>query len=373
MRKITLLAVLALVAWAPTAGQNPQLTDLSCCDPEDQPGISGQFCAEGVTCCASGHWQCNDAAGDSTCALDGELCRSCCDPLAEPVNRNGIVETCLKALDAAKAYGLNSIVDATPSDLSRDVDIMKEVSEKAQVNVICSTGRYGEEGGKWTYLKFRNQTAAGDLKKELYDGFMCEITQGIGQSGIKPGVIKVATGHGRISPCEEALLRAAAQASNETGLPIITHTEEGTMGPEQAELLTGEGVAPEKIMIGHMCGNASLQYQKAVLKTGVNISFDRFGVDISMTDHSRLATLTSLLREGYSDRVMLSHDHVSSSFGRSAGRHNIWPEDLYPEAVNWSFFHIFRTIIPRLKQTGVTDEQIRIMMADNPRRLLSGA
>ena len=79
------------------------------------------------------------------------------------------------------------------------------------------------------------------MDQELYEGFMQEITKGIGLSAVKPGVIKVATGLNGISPVEEALLRAAARAGKETGLPIITHTEAGTMGPEQAALLIKKG------------------------------------------------------------------------------------------------------------------------------------
>jgi len=81
-----------------------------------------------------------------------------------------------------------------------------------------------------------------------------------------------------ISTIEESVLRAAARAAKETGLPIITHTEGGTMGLEQGALLISEGVDPKRITIGHMCGNPSLHYPMSVLDQGVNIAFDRFGI-----------------------------------------------------------------------------------------------
>ncbi len=198
-------------------------------------------------------------------------------------------------------------------------------------------------------------------------GLMQEITQGIGKSGVKPGVIKVATGLNSISTIEEAVLRAAARASKETGLPIITHTEAGTMGPEQAALLIGEGVDPERIMIGHMCGNPSLQYQMSVLDQGVNIAFDRFGIEMFLPDKVRTATLVGLLGTGYGKHIMLSHDFI----GCSSGRGGRMPEEGLRKVANWSYSHIFRDIIPALKQAGVIDEQIRTMMVDNPKRLLS--
>jgi phosphotriesterase-related protein len=290
-----------------------------------------------------------------------------CDPLSRPYDRGKMVQRCLRALSPVKTYGLGAIIDATPIDLYRDVEILKEVSEQSQIHIICSTGRYTEDRGKWGYLKGRSNSGVGDMISELYDGFMQEITQGIGQSAVKPGVIKVATGLNCISSVEEAVLRAAARASKETGLPIITHTEDGTMGPEQAALLIGEGVDPRRIMIGHMCGNPSLQYQMAVLNQGVNIAFDRFGLEMFLPDKIRIATLIGLLGTGFEDRIMLSHDCIACSSGRGG----TLPEEGRRLIANWSYVNVFRNIIPALKTAGVTDAQVKTMLVDNPRRLLS--
>jgi phosphotriesterase-related protein len=291
-----------------------------------------------------------------------------CDPLARPYNREKMVDVCLRSLEPAKTCGVNAVIDATPIDLSRDVDVMRNVSEKLQIHIVCSTGRYMESEGKWMYLRQREKSKIGDMKTELYEGFMKELTYGIGQSGIKPGVIKVASGLNCISPCEEATLRAAAQASKETGTPIITHTEYGTMGPEQADLLIGEGASPQKIMIGHMCGNPSLDYQKDVLSRGVYIAFDRFGLDMFVPDQVRIATLIGLLGMGYADRIMMSQDFIACGYGRG-GRP---PEEEIKKVINWSFTNIFRNIIPALKKAGISDDQVNAMTIDNPKHFLSG-
>ena len=292
-----------------------------------------------------------------------------CDPLARPYNREKIVNVCLRNLEPVKNYGVNAIIDATPVDLSRDVDVMRNVSEKLQVHIVCSTGRYTENEGKWIYLRQRERNKIGDIKAELYEGFMQELTYGIGQSGIRPGVIKVASGLNCISPCEEATLRAAAQAGKETGAPIMTHTEAGTMGPEQADLLIGEGVIPQKIMIGHMCGNPSLAYQMEVLRRGVYIGFDRFGIEMFVPDQVRIATLIGLLGMGYADRIMMSQDFTACGYGRG-GR--LPQEEAKKVGLNWSFTNIFRNIIPALKKAGINNDQIKTMTIDNPRRFLSG-
>lgn len=291
-----------------------------------------------------------------------------CDPLARLYDREKMVKLCLRSLEPAKSYGVKSIIDATPLDLSRDVEVMKEISAKMQMNIVCSTGRYTEEEGKWAYLRARSRNKIGDARTELYEGFMKEIVDGIGQSGIKPGIIKVATSLDSISPFEEAALRAAARAGRETGLPVITHTENGTMGPEQAALLIGEGMDPKKIMIGHMCGNPSIQYQVNVLGKGVNISFDRFGIETFVPDKVRISMLVGLLGIGYTERIMMSHDFMCCVSGRGGKL----PEEIGQKTAHWSLTHIFQNIIPALKKAGITDDQIRTMTVYNPRRLFSG-
>ncbi len=292
-----------------------------------------------------------------------------CDPLSRPYNREKMAALCVRNLMPVKEFGVRTIIDATPADLSRDVEVMKEVSEKLGINIICSTGRYTEEEGKWAYLKIRSKNKIGDMRTELYEGMLHEIEKGIGQSGVKPGVIKVATGQDHISEVEEAVLRAAARASKETGIPVITHTENGTMGPEQAEILVGEGADPRRVMIGHMCGNPSLEYQVNVLDKGVSISFDRFGLEQFVPDRVRTAVLAGLLGIGFADRIMLSQDFIASAFGRGGTR----PEELIRKVVNWSPVNIFKNILPALKKAAVTDAQIRAMTVENPRRLLAGA
>ena len=84
---------------------------------------------------------------------------------------------------------------------------------------------------------------------------MAEITDGIGDTGIKAGVVKLTSSKDEITDYEKMFFAAGAKAQRETGVPIITHTQEGTMAPEQAEFLLSEGADPDRVMIGHMDGN----------------------------------------------------------------------------------------------------------------------
>jgi phosphotriesterase-related protein len=289
-----------------------------------------------------------------------------CDALAPPYDREAAAAACVETLREAKGYGLKTLVEATATDMGRDVELQKIVSERLGINIVCATGFYTEKFGKPGYFKFRSQMY--DIVAELCETMVKEITQGIGNTGVKAGVIKVGTGHARISSYEEKVLKAAARAQKETGVPIITHTEAGTMGPEQADLLISEGADPRRIVIGHMCGNADLKYHVSVLEKGVNIAFDRLGIDLIFPDKLRKACLMGLIGIGYADRIMLSQDCWAYWLGRSFE----FSEAARPLLANWTYVHVFNNIIPALKEAGVSQEKINNLMVDNPRRLFGG-
>jgi hypothetical protein len=56
------------------------------------------------------------------------------------------------------------------------------------------------------------------------DLFVRDITQGIGETGIKAAIIKCATDTAGVTPVIENILRASARAQKATGVPISTHT-----------------------------------------------------------------------------------------------------------------------------------------------------
>lgn len=289
-----------------------------------------------------------------------------CDAMSPPYDREAAAAACVEALKEAKGYGLKTLVDATASDVGRDIELQKMVSERLGINIICVTGMYTERYGKPGYLKFRSQVY--DITAEVCETYVKEITQGIGNTGVKAGVIKVATGHGKISSYEEKMLKAAASAQKETGVPIISHTEAGTMGPEQADLLISEGADPKRMAIGHMCGNADLKYHLSVLEKGVYIAFDRLGIDMLFPDKLRKACLMGLLGIGYADKILLSQDYWPYWLGRTFEL----PQPAKPLLANWSYVHVFKDIIPALKEAGVSNDKINTMMVENPRRLFDG-
>ena len=57
-------------------------------------------------------------------------------------NRQDALSNAISELRYTKQQGLQTIVDATPINLGRDIRLIREVSEKSGVNIIASTGFY---------------------------------------------------------------------------------------------------------------------------------------------------------------------------------------------------------------------------------------
>jgi phosphotriesterase-related protein len=279
------------------------------------------------------------------------------DCAAPKFERRAAFKNAVDRLKELKDLGLQSFVDPCPMDIGRDVNFMAEVAEASGVRIVCATGLYKEDLGNTAYFKQRSVD-------EIAEVYSTEITKGVGNTGIKAGIIKCATGKGQVTKYEENCLRAAARAHLRTGAPITTHTEDGTMGREQLDIFASEGVDLQRVIIGHSCGSADLGYHRDMLDRGCFLGFDRFGLDFLHPDKLRLAALIGLLGVGYEKQVVLSHDSVWCWLGRGL--------DLPPETAklveNWKPTHVFQNIVPALKRAGVSEDKIRAMLIDNPRR-----
>src|SRR5207245_1987557 len=138
-----------------------------------------------------------------------------------------------------RAVGVRTIVDPAPMEVGREPALQRAAAERSGMQVIVSTGLYCETG-RWfggipPYFKLRSVD-------EITETYVTEIEKGIGDTGVRAGIIKAATSSGRITENEEKALRAAARAAHATGLNITTHTTHGTMGPEQLDIFAGEGL-----------------------------------------------------------------------------------------------------------------------------------
>ena len=253
------------------------------------------------------------------------------------------------------ARGVKTLVDLTPGDW-RDIPLVKEVVAGSSMQVIVATGIYWE-----VPHHFRSTTGRSiDYIAEL---FIKDIQNGIMDTGVKAGIIKCATDEPGVTQDVERILRASAKAHRATGVPISTHTHAASeVGLKQQDVFESEGVDLSRVVIGHSGDTEDTNYLKKLCDRGSYIGMDRFGIDIFLENEKRVATIAKMCDMGYAEKMVLSHD-AACYFGwvAPALREKIVP--------NWHFNHIPDNVLPALREAGVTDDRIRTMTVENPRRI----
>ena len=290
------------------------------------------------------------------------LCVDWGDLLGRPkvldFDRDEMADRMVAKMDELYACGIGAMTECTPIGTGRYLDLFHDVARRSKVKIICSTGFFHES---WAPMHLYAQLMNIDQMAAL---FVREINEGMGETLLKAGLIKCATGEGQISPKEEEVLRAASRAHKETGCPIITHTTDG-LGPEQLDIFESEGVAPSEVIISHIgCQPDPIEGSERVLDRGANVSFDRIGmVGAFYEDEHWLEVVGNAINKGYIDQIMLSHDAAVFAHGyEAASGDDVWDDYTY----------VYTQFVPKLQEAhGVTDEQIDTMFITNPQRVLA--
>jgi phosphotriesterase-related protein len=288
------------------------------------------------------------------------------DTIRPGPGRDEMYRICVDRIEELKSLGITAMVDPCPNDLGRDVELTAKVAQKTRFPIVVATGLYKESEGGHPYWAFRAMTGGGPAA--IAELFEKELSEGIGGTGVRAGIIKVATGAPAISPYERTILEAAARAAAATGAPITTHTDQGRLGDEQQAILTAGGVAPHRIVIGHSCGSDDHAYHLRIAGGGSYLGFDRFGLDMLQPDAKRVESLLRLLRAGRGAQVVVSHDSVWCWRGEPIAR----ADALAAAARDWEPGHFLRRIAPRLKDGGASDDDIDLLLRENPRRFFAG-
>ena len=245
--------------------------------------------------------------------------------------------------------GGGTLVDPVLEHIGRLPEAMRRVSEATGVHVVMGTGFYREP----YYPEFVNKLPTQDLADYIVD----EIENGVGDTGIKPGIIgEIGLDKQWVQGVEERVLRAAARAQVATGLAITTHTPP-KMSLEFLKIFQEEGVEPDRVVFGHLDGTLEMHELERVAATGAYIEFDLIGIDFINSDERRAEFLAELVRLGHQDRLLVSQDMCSRSRFKTNGGHG--------------YQHLIDNFLPMLREEGVDEEAIHAMTHLNPARVLA--
>ena len=273
------------------------------------------------------------------------------------VTAEQVLEIAVREAQAAVDLGVKTIGEPTAMFLGRDVEFMRRVAEETGLQVIPCTGIY-----TYDYLPHFFVNRDPDQIAEL---FVHDIEEGIQGTDIKAAFIKCAADEPGVNENIEKVHRAAARASVQTGAPIMAHSRPASnTGPRQVEIFLQEGVEPGKLQIAHTGDTDDLDYIEGLLEKGVWIGLDRYGLDLFLPYDRRQATAKALLERGYADRIFLSADSVATT--------DWFPLNVIDTLIeagaahDWTIRIIPERVLPELREWGMTEEQERTMMVENP-------
>jgi predicted metal-dependent phosphotriesterase family hydrolase len=245
--------------------------------------------------------------------------------------------------------GGKTLFEVTPRDLGRNPEGIAEVARRTGLNILMSTGRYREEFYEPELWKRTTPDIATEFIRDIEDGV----------DGIRAALIAELGANGYyVTPVEERIHRAAARAHLVTGAPISTHSPCSDVGLAQLDILKDEGVDLRRVVVGHCDTWPFIDYHEAIAKRGAFVQYDVIrGIHPAEVERQKRLVL-GMLERGYVDQLLLSQDiNREISLVGYGGT---------------GYAYVVTTFSQMLRDAGVTDEQLRVLMVENPRRLLTG-
>jgi phosphotriesterase-related protein len=221
------------------------------------------------------------------------------------------VDSATDEVGAAQRGGLHAIVEVTPIGCGRRPASMRAVAETTGVQVVAATGYHRDAHyppNHWV------REAAVDL---LAQRILTDLREGMHPDDwltsapldtARAGVIKAGASYQHISHLEERRLVAAAMGSRETGAPILVHTEVGTCAHAIIDVLTREGVRPDRIILAHLDRNPDLELHCEVAARGVTLEYDTPGRIKYHPDSVLIDLIEEMAAAGHIGRMLLGLD-----------------------------------------------------------------
>jgi len=272
------------------------------------------------------------------------------------------MQTARREIEYFQKAGGGTIIDVTLEGIGRNPQALRELAQTTGIDIIAGSGFYTHDAHP---PRVREMGV-----EEIADEIRSDIMEGIGESGVRAGVIGEIGTSREIHPEEEKVLRACGRVQGETDLPLFVHIYPwSTNGLQVLDILEKEGAALERIIICHSDVEIDEMYMVKVIKRGAFLEFDNFGKEFIISrekqgfagghfnsDWERVRTIQYLVDEGYTDRLLLTNDICLKIMLHAYG--------------GWGYDHILSNVVPMLDEAGVSKKDIDVMIKENPRKML---
>jgi phosphotriesterase-related protein len=264
----------------------------------------------------------------------------------ERYDRNEVYQRVLPFVEELASAGGQTMMECTPAFLGRDPELLRRLAEATGVQIVTNTGYYGARDDQ--HVPEHARSASADA---LAARWISEWDEGIGDTGIRPGFIKIGVDSGPLSALDEKLVRAACRTHLETGLTIASHTGPAQPAFEQLQVLAEEGIDPSAWIWVHAQNEDDIARHVEAARRGAWVEFD--GYEPAHTT-SYVQRLTAMRERDLLDRVLVSHDNGWYSVGEPDGG------DFQP------YTPLFTALLPALRAAGFSDEEVRQLVVTNP-------
>ncbi len=270
------------------------------------------------------------------------------------------LEDAIAEVEAFRAAGGGAIIDALPIACGRDPGALAAISRATGVTIIATTGfhRAATYPARHWVHRYPIDVLTAVVADEVATGVDAWDLVGpaVERTGVRPGVLKLSTSHDRIDPVEQRMLSAVAAVHRSSGLPILTHAENGTFGLEQLDRLADEGVDASRVMVGHLDRAPDRDRYLAIAARGAFLGLDGLYREARRPWASVADIVVELVAAGHDEQVLLGGDVGRRSMRRSAG--GLGVAGLLTETV------------PTLVRAGVTPEAVQRMLVSNAAKFL---
>lgn len=247
---------------------------------------------------------------------------------------------------AVREQGCESMMECTPAYIGRDVRLLQRLSNASGIKMITNTGLYGASAHKYLPGYVQTETA-----EQLAMRWIKEWREGIEDTEVRPGFIKSGVDNGPLSLLQRKLVDAAALTHLQTGLTIGIHTGNGAAALEEAGILKTRNVSLNAFIWIHAQNEKDLTIHEQLAREGAWISFDGLSKEAAP---QYLSAFLHLKKQGLLSKMLLSHD---------AGWYNVGA----PGGGKFrDYNYLFTGFLPMLTGNGFTEEEIRMLIVDNP-------
>jgi phosphotriesterase-related protein len=278
------------------------------------------------------------------------------------------VADAVSRLRALQELGVSTIVDPTVVGLGRYVPRIERIASQLDLNIVVATGLYTYDDVPF-YFAHRgpalDAVLGTSVPDPMVDMFVSDIRDGIAGTSVRAGMLKCAIDAKGMTPGVERVMRAVAQAHLRTGTPITVHTHPGSQqGLRAWKVLAEEGVDPARVVLGHSGDTTDADHLSVLAEAGFVLGMDRFGLNLETTFEARADIVVELCRRGFAGSMVLSQDAACYLDWVDPGVMAFLPQ--------WTYTHVHEQVLPYLRESGVTEEQLTAMLVDTPRRVLAG-